>query len=214
MLDALLYAIRDGIRAAGMNYGKAECEIQDDGRPPPRAGNVFVAIHGGKTRPGSANDNNLYELYDFAVTLTMRVVIPLDRVGDQLIARNLPLKNINDVSQAQRQGFNAKLEQLRAYLHMNWRRTVLTGQTPNSANDNLVAWATGTVYGFVEPMRYRGAEIPSLRGGEWLGAEPETTRYKGQEIASDESAFAIKSEMKFEGTKRFQPLTAAQGSFV
>lgn len=212
MLDALLYAVRDGIRAASMNYGVAECEITDDGRPPPRAGNVFVAIHGGKTRPGNANDNNLYELYDFLVTLTMRVTIPLDRVGDQLVARNLPL-TVNNVPAAQRQGFNAKVEQLRAYLHMNWRRVVLQSQTPNSANDNLAAWASGTVYGFVEPMRYKGAEIPTLQGGEWLGVEPEYERYSGKN-SEREGQFCMKSEMRFEGAKRFQPLTAAQGSFV
>lgn len=202
MIDALLYGVRDGIRAAGMNYGKAECEIVDDGRPPPKSGNVFVAVHGGKTRPGYANDNNLYEFYDFSVTLTMRVTIPMDRVGDQLIARNLALKDVNSVPLAQRQGFNAKMEQLRAYLHMNWRITVLTGQTPNSANDNLSAWATGTVYGFSEPARYRPSESPSLQGGEWLGADP------------DVGEFCVKSELRFEGAKRFQAVLAASGSLV
>lgn len=197
MLDALLYAVRDGIRNAGFNYGKAECEIMDDGRPPPRAGNVFIAIHSGRSHPGSANDRNLYELFDFAVTLTMRVTVPLDRVGDQLIARNLEL-----VSLGQRQGFNAKIEQLRGYLHMNWARVVLQGQTPNSANDNLAAWATGTVYGFCEPMRYNGAEIPMLVGGEWMGSEP------------DVEDFAIKSEMRFVNAKRFQPQTASVGVFI
>lgn len=198
MLDALLYSIRDGIRAAGFGYGKAECEIMDSGKPPPRAGNVFVAVHDGKSRPGSANDNNLYELYDFAVTLTMRVTIPLDRVGDQLIARNIEL-----VPQGQRQGFNHKVEQLRGYLHMNWGRTVLLWQTPPSANDNISAWSTGMVYGFCEPARYQGgAELPTLVGAEWLGAEP------------DSDNFALKLELRFTGAKRFQPQTAATGVFV
>ena len=201
MIDALLYAVRDSIRAAGLNYGSAECEIMDDGKPPPRAGKVFVAVHGGRSYPGPANDNNLYELYSFLVTMTMRVTVPLDRVGDQQIARNIAL-----VPLAQRQGFNAKVEQLRGLLHMNWQMTVLTGQTPSSmtrsANDNLMAWATGTVYGFSEPARYRGAEIPTLVGADWLGAEP------------DSEAFAIKAEMRFEGAKRFQPQTTPVGAFV
>lgn len=212
MIDALLYAVRDGIRAAGMNYGTAECEIVDNGQPPPRCGNVFVAIHGGKTRPGKANDNNLFELYDFMVTLTMRVTIPLDRVGDQLIARNIPL-TINNVPAAQRQGFDAKIEQLRAYLHMNWAITVLRGRTPNSANDNLAAWATGTVYGFAEPARYHGAEVPILQGGEWIGVEPEYERYSGKK-SEREGQFCIKSEMKFRDAKRFQPQTTSTGVFV
>lgn len=198
MIDALLYAVRDGIRAASMSYGRAECEIMPDGKPPPRAGNVFVAIHGGKSRAGAANDNSLFELFDYAVTLTMRVTV-LDRVGDQLIARNIAL-----VPQGQRQGFNAKLEQLRAYLHMNWQITVLQGQTPNSANDNLAAWATGTVYGFCEPARYKGGEIAALVGAEWFGTSTE----EGAE------EFGVKSELRLEGAKRFQPQRAAQGSFV
>ena len=180
-----------------MNYGKAEVEIMDDGRPPPRAGGWFASVHGGRSHPGDANDRNLYELYDFSVTLTMRVTVPLDRVGDQQIARN-----VARVPLAQRQGFNAKAEQLRAYLHMNWAITVLQGQTPNSANDNLAAWATGTIYGFVEPARYQGSEAPTLVGAEWMGSEPE---------ADD---FAIKSELRFANAKRFQPQTASGGAFT
>lgn len=198
MIDALLYAVRDGVRAAGMNYGKAECEITDDGRPPPRAGNVFVAVHGGRARPGPANTRNLDELFDFSVTLTMRVMIAVDRVGDQLIARNLEL-----VPLGQRQGFNARLEQLRGFLHMNWRITVLTGQTPNSANDNIAAWATGTVYGFTTPAAYQGGEIPSLvPSAEWMGDE------------LDNDGFAVKSELRFAGARRIQPTTASVGVFT
>lgn len=197
MLDALLYAVRDGIRAAGFNYGAAEVDIMDDGKPPPVAGNVFVAVHGAKSSPGPANSRNLDELYDFSVTLTMRVVVPLDRIGTQLIARNVAL-----VPLAQRQGFNAKVEQLRGFLHMNWAMIVLQGQVPNSANDNLAEWATGTVYGFVEPARYSGAEVPTLVGGDWLGAEP------------DAEDFALKSELRFTGARRMQPQTAEVGVFV
>lgn len=188
--------MRDGIRAAGMNYDHATCEITDDGRPPPRAGNVFVAVHGGKSRPGDANDNNLYELFDFCVTLTMRVVVPLDRAGDQLIARNAVL------DLARRQGFNARIEQLRAFLHMNWRITVQQGQSPPSANDNLAAWASGTIYGFIEPARYRGPEVAKLVGGEWFGAEP------------DAEDVGVAAEMRFEGAKRVQAQATAQGQFV
>lgn len=180
-----------------MNYGAAECDIMADGKPRPVMGNVFVSVHGGKTRPGSANERNLYELYDYSVTLNMRVTIPLDRVGDQLIARNL-----ERVPLGIRQGFNARVEQLRAFLHSNWQITVSQGQTPNSANDNLAAWSTGTVYGFCEPARYQGAEVPTLVGAEWMGAEPES------------EDFALKSELRFAGAKRFQPQTASVGPFA
>lgn len=202
MLDALLYAVRDGIRAAGMNYDTASCEIMENGSPPPRCGNYFVAVHGGTDRGSS--DNQLQEYLGFLVTLTARVTVPLDRVGDQQMSRNLAL-----VPLAQRQGFYAKREQLRAFLHMNWKMTVLQGQTPNSANDNLAAWATGEVYGFCEPARYRGSEKARLMGSEWFDAEPpKNVRNEKKEM------FGIVSEMKFEGARRFQPQVLPVGPFV
>ena len=178
-----------------MNYGKAECEIMEDGRPPPRMGNFFVAVHGGDVN--SDADNQLNERYQFLITLTMRVTVPLDRLGDQQMSRNLAL-----VPLGQRQGFYAKRDQLRANLHMNWPMTVLVGQTPNSANDNIVAWMEGTVYGFCEPARYKDPGQVHLVGGEWFSADPE---------ALD---FGIKAEMRFDGAKRFQPQTLPVGPFV
>lgn len=198
MIDALVYAVRDGIRAAGIGYGVAECEIMDDGRPPPRCGNFFVAIHDG--RATSDADNQLNERYEFTVTLTMRVIVPLDRVGDQQIARNLAR-----VPLGERQGFYARTDRLRALLHMNWKIAVMQGQTPNSANDNLLAWAPpgpGVVYGFCEPMRYTGMEMPKLVGGEWFGADPDATDT------------GIKAALSFGRCRRFQPVTNPDGPFV
>lgn len=196
MLDALLYAVRDAIRRAGYNYDQASCEIMEDGRPAPRCGNAFVSVHGGRAR--NAAVRNLDERFDFSLTLTMRVTIPPDRVGDQLIARNIEL-----VPLGQRQGFDHKVEQLRGLIHENWGIVVLTGRTPNSANDNLVAWATGTVYGFIEPVHYTGVDgPPRLVGGEWFFTEP------------DNEEFGIAQELRFADARRMQPQTATVGPFV
>lgn len=195
MIDALMYAVRDQIRGARFGYGYAECEIMDDGRPPPRCGKIFASIHGAKDT--SSADNCLMEYIDFSVTLTMRIVVPLDRVGDQQIHRNMIR-----VPSGEREGFRSKVDQLRRLLHMNWAMTVLPDQTPPSANDNLVAWLNGTVYGFIEPARYIGASEPRLVGSEWFGAEPD----------ADETG--IVSELTFEGARRMQPQTAAVGPFV
>ena len=166
-----------------------------DGRPPPRCGNFFAAVHDGMTR--SDADNQLNELYDFTVTLTMRVTVPLDRVGDQQMARNL-----TRVTLGERQGFYAKCDRLRRLLHMNWGIVVLTGQTPNSANDNLAAWNSGTIYGFNEPMRFLSMEAPKLVGGEWFGAAP------------DAKDVGMASALRFGRCRRFQPVTASSGPFV
>lgn len=194
MIDALLYAVRDGIRAAGIGYDFATCEIMEDSKPPPRCGNYFASIHDGMVR--SDRDNQLMELYSFAVTLTMRVVVPMDRIGDQLISRNM----IREA--ARQQGFYAKADQLRALLHMNWNFVVMRNQTPASANDNLAAWCTGTVYGSCEPMRFLSMEFPKVVGGEWFAAEPE----------AEESG--VKSTLVFGRCKRMQPQTTATGPFV
>lgn len=195
MIDALLFAVRDFIRSQKVGYGAAECDITDEDGMPPRMGDWFVAVHKGKSRNTSIR--NLDEYFDFSLTLTGRVIGPLDRVGDQFIARNVAL-----VPLAQRQGFNAKVEQLRSLLHMNWSVTVYTGQTPNSANDNISAWGTGTMYGFCEPAHYAGCEFPQLKGGDWMGAEP------------GDDKFAMKAEMRFEGARRMQPQTAPVGPYI
>jgi len=196
MIDALMYAVRDRIRAAGFNYGKAECEIMDDGRPPPRCGKWFAAVHSGKDR--SESSRNLDEYCDFSVTLTVRITVPMDRVGDQQMYRN-----IERAPSGERDGFRAKLDQLRRLLHMNWAMTVSTSQTPSSANDYIMAWSTsGIVYGFTVPAMYKGAELMHLVGGEWFGAEP------------DVEQVGIVSELTFEGARRMQPQTTATGIFV
>jgi hypothetical protein len=194
MLDALLYAVRDGVRTIG--YDAATCEIMDDGRPPPRCGNFFLAIHDGSTR--SVADNQLHEYYDFSVTLTMRITVPLDRVGDQQIARN-----IARIPLGIRQGFYAKAEHVRAYLHMNWSVVCQQDQTPSSANDNLTSWSTGTVYGFTEPMRFFSMEAPKVVYADWFQADPDT-----------DSAMGVKAELKFGNCRRFQPVMQPSGPFV
>lgn len=195
MIDALLFAVRDAIRAQDFGYGEQTCEIMDDGHPPPRMGNIFVAIHEGQSR--STARRNLDEYFAFNLTLTMRVSVPVDRIGDQLLASKLA----RTASKGQ-PSFNARMEQLRAFLHMNWNVMVATGQTPNSANDNLAAWLSGTVYGFVEPAMYTGRDKPALVGGEWFGAAPE---------ASD---VGLICEMRFDRARRFQAETAAVGPYA
>lgn len=198
MIDALMYAVRDGIRAAGIGYGTAECDIMEGPEPPPRCGNFFASVHEASPKGNVGyNDNNLDELYEFCVTLTMRVTVSLDVVGTQQIHRNV----VREL--ARRQGFYAKAEGLRALIHMNWNWTVRTGQTPPSANDNLAEWVgTGTVYGFCEPMRFITMEFSKVVGGEWFSAEP------------DAEDVGVKSTMRFGKCRRLQAQTQPDGPFV
>lgn len=194
VIDALLYAVRDGIRAARIGFDMATAEIMDDDHPSPRCGQFFLSIHDGAAR-GDA-DNQLNEWYEFSTTLTMRATIAMDRLGDQLMYRNLIR------SQARKEGFHARLEQVKTLLHMNWGFVVLTNQTPPSANDNLASWATGLeVYGFCEPMRFLNVESAKVVGGEWFAADPES-----EEVG-------VKATIKFGRCRRMQPQTQANGPF-
>lgn len=194
MIDALAYAVRDAIRAAKIGYGYVDCEIMEDERPAPRCGKFFAAVHGVDSACNS--DNNLDERYSFTVTLTMRVTGSLDRAGDQELYRNA-VRTL-----ARQQGFYARADDLRNLLHMCWPIVVLQNRTPQSANDNLAAWSTGTVYGFVEPPRWRGMEFPRVVGGEWFGAEP------------DDPAVGVKSALRFGDCRRMQPQTQPGGPFA
>lgn len=194
MIDALLFSVRDGIRAAGFGYGVPQCDIQDDGKPPPGVGNIYVAIFERSSQ--SRSTRNLDEYFSFGVTLTMRVSVPQGREGTTLVASKLAR-----TSGKGQPSFNARMEQLRAYLHMNWAITVMTNQTPPSANDNLAAWTpSGSVYGFIEPAKYEGRDQPEIVGGDWFGAEPDPN-------------VGIKCEMRFSGARRMQPNTAAVGPY-
>ena len=196
MIDALLYSVRDGIRNAGYGYGIPEVDIQDDGHPPQGVGNIYVAVY--ERSSTSRAKNNLDEYFNFAICLTMRVSqVPLDRIGNTLLASKLA----RTAGKGQ-PSFNARMEQLRAYLHMNWTITVVQGTTPASANDNIAAWTpSGSVYGFIEPAAYTGRDKPELVGGEWFGAAPDATDV------------GIKCELRFDGARRMQPMTAAVGPY-
>lgn len=195
MIDALLFAVKNGIQKQTFGYSSdALCDIEEDGHPPTQCGNIFVAVHEGASR--STARRNLDETFAFAVTLTMRVSVPLDKIGSMLLASKLARVSVKG-----QPSFNARMEELRAFLHMNWSITVMTGQTPGSANDNIASWGSGTVYGFIEPAGYVGRDKPELVGGEWFGSAP------------DANDIGIKCEMRFDGARRFQPQTQAVGPY-
>lgn len=182
MIDALLYAFRDAIRGANFGYGEAACEIMADGQPPARCGNTFVAVHSDDDE--SKMDNALDEYFTVLLTLTVRVTVPADRVGDQQLARSLARRRGPDGSLS----FNGRCEQLRAFLHMNWG--VL-----QDANQNLIQWTPDNqiVYGFCEPCRYKGRETAQWCRSDWFEAK------EGQ------GEIGLKSEMVFADARRLQP---------
>jgi hypothetical protein len=185
VIDAILYAVRDAIRAApGYGYDVKTCEIMDDGQPPPRCGDRFAAVHQGTQSNDTLNSLNLY--IGFAVTLTRRLSnVPLDRVGDRLLAKQL----------AETNGFNAQLDQLLDFLNMNWG-ILQDANTNLMKRASLIPTAT-QVYGFCEPAHFASAEKPSLVGPEWFSAEP---------TESGAPEMGLKAELRFEGARRMQAM--------
>lgn len=188
MIDAILFAVRDAIRSVGFGYSEATCDIMPGGEPDPAMGDWFASVHELASR--STNDNCLMEYFGFGVTLTRRISgVPYSRIGDRRLASNL----------ARQQGpqgqpsLNARCEQLKNFLHMNWG--VL-----QDANNNIVNWTPGDniVYGFCEPARYRGMEVPVLQGGAWFQADPE--------IDPASQPIGLKAQLAFEDARRMQPI--------
>ncbi len=181
MIDALLHTVRDSIRA-NLGYDVRTCDIRPDGQPPPRCGDIFLAVHQGTSRSDMLNALNEY--FNFSVTLTMRCTnVPYDRVGDQLLSRDL----------AQKLGFNRRAEAARALLHDLNGWAIITAANAYLVRNNPTETS---VYGFCEPARYGGMEVPILVGGEWFSATPE---------AKD---VGLKAEMRFEDVRRLQALFA------
>lgn len=183
MIDALLFAVRDALRGAGFGYGTHQCEVMADGMPPPSCGKLFVAVHEGPSR--NAVMNYLDEYFSFMVTLTMRVDVPPDRVGDTLLAR----KVARTPGPNGQPSFNARAEQLRSFLHMAWG-------VIQDANTLLVSFepSANAVYGFCEPAHFAGMEKPHFVTGEWFSAAPE---------AGD---VGLAAELRFEDCRRLQAI--------
>lgn len=190
MIDALLFAVRDAIRTRRGYQDAAHCEIVADqeGSPPARCGDWFAAVHQGSYR--SVMDNALDEYFGFNVTLTMRSDVPVDRMGDQFLAKRIAAQPGPGGSPS----FNQRTNALAAFLHMNWG--VL-----GVANNYLIELEqeAETVYGFSEPGRFRSGEVPVFVGGAWFSSEP----------GDGDDTLGLKATLRFEDCRRGPQAIAA-----
>jgi hypothetical protein len=160
MKRAIKTAVRDSIRSQSWGYDYAICELMEDGKPPSRCGQLFVAVHdGGRS---SDQQNSLDERYAVIVTVTMRSsYIAKDRIG---------LNLIDEKQIGTKLGFDDVVDRIRALQHMNYN-------VMNAANTIILASVSpGTdVYGFAEPLMYQGEDGPPRSvGADWFNAEPES----------------------------------------
>jgi hypothetical protein len=191
MIDALLFAFRDTVRTLRGFMEVSQCDIvaDPDGRPPANMGDWFAAIHPGSVH--SDMDNALDEYFGVNVTVTMAVTAPIDRVGDQQMAKLLAAQP----GPGRTPSFDVRCNRIASLLHMDW-------QTMAAANNYLVAMLpeAPTVYGFAEPARYRGGATDVQWGyDEWVSAEEES---------DGEGKVCIHAMLRFEDCRRLQAIAA------
>lgn len=150
LLLATRNRLRDTLVSGGLAYPSAVCEVQLGPEPPPVCGEKFVSIHEGSWQ--AEDIEGLSETFGLDVTVTFRVAkVPEDR-----------------------QGTNALVGPTGASLDEECRKIVACIHLDKGGDAVLNAANTllgGTVNGFCEPPRFRGADIPRLRGPDWFGAE-------------------------------------------
>lgn len=174
-MQALKVATRDAIIGAGLGYTIQTCNLMFEGKPPPNCGAVFLAVHGG-TIQDTARDS-LDELYSVIITLTMRVSIPYDRGGTDLLAKA-------------ESGADERLRKLRAKLKHKYTGLLSTANAAILAS----AGAGETVYGFSEPFTNSQIEQPRIVGSDWLHGDPNSTEC------------GIAQNLVLSGARRLQPL--------
>lgn len=190
MLDALLYAVKDGLLNPDnrLPYSDSTCRIMVDGKPPPYLGEWWLSIHEGGVQ--SICTETLDEYYSFNLTLTKRVSVPIDVFAEKVQALKMA-RQLAQQADANHLGFNARRDQLRAFFHGN--ASVIA-----KANQYLVQWATGEeVYGFCEPPRFQGYSSSLMRGAEWLSAKP-------PESEEEQVEAALVCQLNFGKCRRFQ----------
>lgn len=184
MIDALLFAVRNACVNDLAYSVRTNVDVRVDGMPPPGCGDVFLAIHQAGSQQTMSNAKDDY--YAFDLTLTYRITVPLDRIGDRELASQLarlpgPKGSIS---------LNNRLDILSNYFHMAWgvigdANNLMAGWTPNV----FVLW------GFAEPPRYKNTELPRFENGTWFGAD-----------AAAEQVGLV-GQLHFDDCRRLQPLT-------
>ena len=191
MMDALLFSTLDAVTDPANRFGYNEnrdANIMAGGEPPAQCGQWFLSIHEGDVSNESVE--NLDEYFTVILTLTARISIPIDVVGNKLLA----VKVARD--QAQKTGFNARREALRAFLNKNWGIVA-------KANQYLAQWAIGVeeVYGFCESPIVRRLERQHLVGPEWFSQAPPK---EGQRSWTPETGLV--GDVTMERIRRLQPV--------
>ena len=125
---ALLQATLEDLRSA-LGYSEADSDVADDGRPHPRCGEHFAAVH--PTGEQGTLTTCFDDLHNVSVTLTQRIQIPFDRRGRVYLLQ---------ADKLQRRANKVKIRIHSNYLLMN------------RANALIDEWEGSPQNGYVEPL--------------------------------------------------------------
>lgn len=178
--SAYRLAIRDRLREQ-LELNQGECEIQEDGRPAPRAGHTFVAIHPGSWNARYPADYHLDEVIGVKVTISLKSGrYPSDTTG----------RNLTGNSQdADLPPFELLARQIIAEVHKNYT-------TMQAANDNIGNDSAG----FIEPLQFTSAPEPQHRSAEWWSrANPPSARQ-----SQPPGPAGMSQTITFDGARRIQ----------
>lgn len=146
-MNELILATIEHLRSPlGLSLSASDCDEQPDGFPPPNAGQIYYAVD----EYGWTNtaDESLDEYCGVSVTITLRAgFAPKDRHAMAL-----------------RRDLRRRRADVRRVIHNNY-------DLMNLANRKLEEHFKHPVNGFVEPLRFRSAGKPEIRGPEWFSAE-------------------------------------------
>jgi lysophospholipase L1-like esterase len=184
--SALAQAARDILQAA-FGWSAQVCQLQFDGKPPPIAGELFIAVHPG--RWAGIDCEGLGEAIDFQVTVTKRASFAPDDEG------------MMQVWAAPAVGVDAICRAIIAKLHLDVSGDALIA----AANAYIVAQNFGSpVNGFTVCPRFRDGGNPIDRGAEWFSAE-------GDMAVGKFANAGISQTISFGPAERYQTIESMQG---
>lgn len=153
--EAYLQAVRDDIRTT-LKYRPEECEVELGPQPPPRWGEVFVAVVPAAWDSASEGGSDFWERIRIDVHVLLRArQVPLDLQGDEFLLKNLT-------------GLNARCRAIARRVNMNY--TIM-----DAANVLLRETADDVAQqGFHHPLKWLGCSLPQVMDATQWAAKPET----------------------------------------
>jgi len=163
----------------------SEIDTTQGGRPHPRAGRLFVGVHGGSWTARVHNVECLDEEFEVLLTVSIRGTnIPTDRWGGQLLDAEDGLDFIS--------------RQIILVLHEQWdvinRANTLT---ENSAQ----YYIESSVSPFAEPLRFSGCSEPVDRDSSW---------WEGSNRTGTSKMEGVSNTLRFNGGRRLQVMSLAE----